>query len=166
MKTIAACLCALVLASAVACAKEENEEGESGGEHASWVVPAGTVNATWQKECGNCHLAFPPAFLPADSWRKMMAGLDKHFDTDASLTPAENQEVSKFLVRYASNRWSGNATPLRITETAGFKRAHRGDEVPAGAFTRASVKSAANCQACHGTADKGDFNEDGVKIPK
>jgi hypothetical protein len=94
-----------------------------------------------------------------------MAGLDKHFGTDASLTPAESRQITDFLVRNGSNHWSGAATPLRITETSGFLREHRGDDVPAGAFKRASVKSAANCQACHPGAAKGDFNEHAVRIP-
>ena len=106
-----------------------------------------------------------PGLLPAESWRHVMAGLDKHFGTDASLTPAESKEITDFLVRNGTNRWSGAATPLRITETAGFLRKHRGDEVPASAFQRASVKSAANCQACHSDAAKGDFSERGVRIP-
>ena len=29
----------------------------------------------------------------------------------------------------------------------------------------ASVKSAANCAACHTGADKGDFSEHGLKLP-
>jgi hypothetical protein len=166
MKAITAFVLALLLVSAVACAEDEHEEGESRGGHASWAAPAGPGSAKWQQECGSCHLAFAPAFLPAESWRKMMSGLDQHFGADASLTAAESQEISAFLVQNASTRWSAGAAPLRITETEGFKRAHRGDEVPAGAFKRASVKSPANCLACHGGAGKGDFNERAVKIPK
>lgn len=128
------------------------------------MLPA-QVNAKWQQECSSCHIGYAPSLLPAESWRKVMAALDKHFGADASMTPADTQEITAYLVKFGSNRWSGAATPLRITETAGFKRQHGGRELPAGVWTRPSVKSASNCQACHAGADKGNFNEDAVKIP-
>jgi hypothetical protein len=166
MKKIAGLLCALLLLPALSMAEDEgHEKAEGGGKNRSLALTAAQVNLTWQKECSSCHIAYAPGLLPAESWRRVMTGLDKHFGTDASLTPAESTDVTGFLVRNGTNRWSGAATPLRITETSGFLREHRGDEIPAGAFKRASVKSAANCQACHSGADKGDFNERGVKIP-
>jgi hypothetical protein len=33
-------------------------------------------------------------------------------------------------------------------------------------WKRASIKSAANCGACHSGAARGDFDEDRVKIPQ
>ena len=29
----------------------------------------------WKSECGACHFAYPPRFLPAESWRAIMTGL-------------------------------------------------------------------------------------------
>jgi hypothetical protein len=169
MKTITTALCALLLLPLISLADDDEHgerEGRSGGEHSYRAVPPAQVNATWQKECSGCHIAYPPGFLPAASWQKVMDGLDKHFGSDATLTPAEKQEVTTFLVKFASSGWSGAAAPLRITETSGFRRKHEGDEVPAGVWKRASVKSAANCLACHTAADKGDFSEGSVRIPK
>ena len=166
MKIHLGLLCALAFLPAVSMADEDdNEKGEGNGKSLALALQPGQVNPKWQQECGSCHIAYAPGLLPPESWRRVMAGLDKHFGTDASLTPAESKEITAFLVRNGTNRWSGAATPLRITETAGFLREHRGDEVPAGVFKRASVKSASNCQACHSGAAKGDFNEHGVKIP-
>ena len=156
------CSYALMLAMVPLIATADDDEEERG----TAVMPTGKVNVKWQQECGSCHIAYAPGLLPAESWRKVMAGLDKHFGADASLTPAEHREITDFLVKAGSNRWSGAATPLRITETAGFKRKHSGDEIPAGVWQRASVKSASNCQACHTGADKGDFSERNVKIPR
>ena len=31
----------------------------------------------WKAECGSCHVAYPPQLLPAQSWRKIMARLDR-----------------------------------------------------------------------------------------
>jgi nitrate/TMAO reductase-like tetraheme cytochrome c subunit len=123
------------------------------------------LNPTWSKECGACHIAYAPGLLPAESWRKLMSGLDKHFGADASLTVQESQDVSAFLVANASNRWTGAGAPLRITETPWFKSKHSGKEVSPAVWKRASIKSASNCQACHAGADKADFNEHSIKIP-
>lgn len=143
-------------------ADEHKYQGENRGK----PVMSAQANATWKKECGGCHMAFPPGLLPAESWRKTMTGLDKHFGTDASLTAAETADITTFLVKNASNRWSASSTPLRITESAWFKSKHNNQEIPAAIWKRASVKSPSNCQACHSGADQGDFEEDRVRIPK
>ncbi len=129
------------------------------------VMPAQT-NARFQQECATCHMAFPPGLLPAASWTKLMSGLDKHFDADASLTPAEITEITSFLVKNASNRWSASTAPLRITDSAWFKAKHSNREIAPEVWKRAAVKSPSNCAACHAGAEKGDFNERNIKIPK
>lgn len=137
-----------------------------GGENRGKPVLPVQVNAKWQQECGGCHMAFAPGLLPAESWRKMMAGLDKHFGTDASLTVEENKEITNFLVSNASNRWRAAAAPLRITETLWFQHKHGVREVAPAVWKRPSVKSPANCQACHVAAEKGDFSERQIRIPQ
>ncbi len=144
----------------------ERHSGKYGGEDRGRPVQPSQVNAKFQQECSACHIAYSPGLLPAESWRKVMAGLDKHFGTDASLTDQENKEITAFLVNHASNRWSASTAPLRITETAWFKRKHDGHEVSPEVWKRPSVKSPANCAACHPQADRGDFEEDNIRIPK
>lgn len=129
------------------------------------VMPA-QADARWQAECGSCHMAFPPGLLPAASWNKLMAGLDKHFDTDASLSPQDLKTISAYLSMHASNRWTSSAAPIRITDSEWFKTKHRPGEVNPAVWQRASVKSPANCMACHPAANKGDFNERHIRIPK
>ena len=46
----------------------------------------------------------------------------------------------------------------------GFLGKH--DEVAASTWKLPAVKSAANCGACHTTADQGDFNENKIRIPR
>jgi len=129
------------------------------------VMPTQT-HAAWQTECGGCHLAFPPGLPPAASWKKVMTGLDKHFGTDASLPTAQTQAITDYLVKHASNRWSANTAPPKITDGEWFKSKHRAGEINPAVWKRESVKSASNCLACHGGADKGNFDEDNVRIPK
>jgi len=145
---------------------QERHSGKYGGENRGKPVQPSRINATFQKECSSCHIAYAPGLLPAESWRKVMAGLDKHFGTDASLTDQENKEITSFLVSHASNRWSASTAPLRITESAWFKRKHDAHEISPDIWKRPSVKSPANCAACHPQADRGDFEEDNIRIPK
>lgn len=131
--------------------------------------PAVTHAAT-AKECAACHIAFPPQMLPARSWDKLMGDLANHFGEDASLPEAQRAEITRYLVENAGDAkgsWAAHrttrgiaadSTPLRITETPYWVRAH--DEIRASRFADPKVKSKANCIACHKTADKGEFFED------
>lgn len=120
----------------------------------------------YAQECGACHMAFPPGLLPAASWQRIMAGLDKHYGTDAALDAASAQQISAWLQAHAGSYKRVREEPPkdRITLSNWFTRKHR--EVAPEVFKRASIKSAANCAACHAGADKGDFNDDNVRIPK
>jgi cytochrome c553 len=120
----------------------------------------------YKTECASCHLAYPPGMLPAASWQRLMSHLPGHFGTDASLDPEVAKELSTWLsANAATGRRAADAPPEdRITRSAWFKRQH--DEVAAATWKLASVKSAANCAACHTTADQGDFNEHSVRIPR
>jgi mono/diheme cytochrome c family protein len=141
-------------------------QGKYQGEDRGRPVQPAQVNAKWQQECSSCHMAFPPGLLPAASWRKTMAGLDKHFGADASLSPEETTVITDFLVKNASNRWTANSAPLRITEAVWFKTKHNEKEIAPAVWKRAAIKSPSNCMACHAAADKGDFDEKRIKIPE
>jgi hypothetical protein len=166
MKTlISAVLFAIALIPVAAMADDHKGGNKYGGEDRGKPLQPVQLNIKWQQECGSCHLAFAPGLLPAESWRKTMSELDKHFATDASLTAAENQEITDFLVRNASNRWTASTAPLRISESQWFKAKHSSKEVAPAVWKRAAVKSPANCTACHPAAEKADFSEKSIKIP-
>ncbi|MDA8109363.1 MAG: diheme cytochrome c [Betaproteobacteria bacterium] len=120
-------------------------------------------NARWQAECGACHVAYPPQLLPAPAWHRVMARLDRHFGTDASLDPGAAAEIGAFLERHAA-RTSRDTASGRITDTGWFVREH--DEVPAATWRSAAVKSPANCAACHRRAEQGDFGERSLRLPR
>jgi cytochrome c553 len=148
----------LVMGAMMPVAHADDDEGRQ---------PAVT-NAKWVAECSACHFAYPPRMLPAESWRAIMAGLDKHFGSNASLDAADANEITVFLEKNADTRKKSHESSgkplLRITETRWFKSEHR--EVAARTWKLPKVKSPANCAACHTKAESGDFNEDNVKIPK
>lgn len=144
----------------------EGRGGNYGGEHGGGSLMPAQLNAKFKQECTSCHIAYSPGLLPAESWRKIMAGLDKHFGSDASLDIKDNKEITDFLVSNASSRWNGPGTPLRITETAWFKREHDGEEISPSVWKSPQVKSPSNCGACHTQAEQGDFGEGNIKVPR
>jgi cytochrome c553 len=123
------------------------------------------INEKWKAECGSCHVAYPPGLLPAPAWRRMMTGLDKHFGTDAGIDARTAAEIGAFLENNAGQgkRGSDSGT-LRISETPWFRRKH--DEVAASTWKNSKVQTAANCTACHAGAERGDFDEHAVRIPR
>lgn len=135
-----------------------------------------SVDPKWRAECGSCHVAYPPALLPARSWRKMMAGLDRHFGEDASLDPVVTREITEYLAAHSAGKGelrggrkvarsiAEDSVPLRITETPWFRHQH--DEITADVWERTAVRSAANCGACHRDAARGVYAEDDTGIPR
>ena len=159
----------LVLASAYAIADDDEHEGKHAGKPRTQAGMLAKAPAVWKTECGSCHLTFPPGMLPPAGWKQQMATLDKHYGSNATLDAADEKTIREFLrVASAANRQpvgrSKVGEPPRITTTAWFIDKH--DEVRADVWRRKSVGSAANCIACHSGADKGDFDEDGVRIPR
>jgi len=123
------------------------------------------TDPVWKEECGSCHVAYPPRLLPANTWKQVMSGLDKHFGSDASLDKKTADHISAFLERNAGReRASAKPGSLRITDTRWFIHEH--DEVSARVWLSPKVKSPSNCEACHVGAANGNFSEHSVRIPR
>ena len=171
-KMIIAALFVAVYASVVTAAEGKGERLKGG----DMALQRGGANEAYLKECGSCHLAYQPQLLPKRSWEKIMNTLDKHFDDSATLDETIRKEILAYVVKNSAETSPskvsqrilssiGNAeVPLRITDTAYFKRKHR--EVRAEVFKQKSVGSRSNCGACHTSAEKGDYDEHKVRIPK
>jgi hypothetical protein len=116
----------------------------------------------YSNECGSCHVAYSASLLPGADWSRVIGALDHHYGVDASLDATALQSVARHL----------NATPIgaaqnakslpRITAQPWFRKEH--DEVGAATFRSASVKSAANCSACHPGSERNDY-ERSIQMP-
>lgn len=147
----------------------------SGGMEGGGQLPVVT-NAKWKSECSSCHMLYHPGLLPERSWNKMMNGLDQHFGENASLDVVTRDEIMRFLAMNSADKHDNRRSkrisqsipatdaPLRITETRYFTSKH--DEVSPLTFKRKSIGSASNCVACHKNAEKGDFAESQIRIPR
>ena len=156
------------------CAIGDDDYGSRWGRSSLDVAPV--TNELYKEECGSCHMAYQPGFLPARSWQKMMGDLENHFNENAELDADTQKQLTLYLTENAAdhsdykrsnammNSLGSNATPLRITETRYFIRKH--DELPKRLVeNNPEVKSFSRCEACHTTADKGSYNEHKVRIP-
>jgi len=131
---------------------------------------------TYTTECASCHLGFLPGFLPARSWKKLMAGLDDHFGENASLDKPVADEILDFLNANAAGAakssprskrierlMSKDDDTIRITETPFWIRKHA--SVKGWVWKREKVGSKAKCDACHGDAAKGLYSEYTANVP-
>jgi Dihaem cytochrome c len=133
------------------------------------------VNATWESECGGCHLAFHPSLLPVRSWESLLDGQADHFGDDLALDPATLAELRAFARGHAAETalteaaWKINrsvpaqATPTRITGTGYWKRKHAG--IPEAVWQGSGVRTRANCVACHLDAERGTFEDAAMRVP-
>jgi hypothetical protein len=120
----------------------------------------------YSEECAACHVAYPPAMLPAASWQRLLRDLPHHYGTDASLDASVANELAAWLGANAGTGKRAREAPPedRITQSRWFLRKH--DDVPAAIWKTPAVQSAAHCTACHAQAAEGDFNEHAVRIPR
>jgi nitrate/TMAO reductase-like tetraheme cytochrome c subunit len=120
---------------------------------------------SYEAECASCHMAYPPGLLSEKSWQNIMSDLGKHFGADASVDAKDQAEITNWLKKNAATKSKYNelAPENRITKTSWFIRKH--DEIRADVWKRPSIKSPANCGACHTSATEGVFSEKNVKVP-
>lgn len=138
----------------------------NGGRGSSGQMALSQMNAKYRDECAACHMAYPPGFLPAASWQHQMSHLEKHYGADAGLDAATVQSIDRWLqAEGGTYKRAGEITAdHRISSSAWFARKHR--EIADATWKRASIKSKANCVACHTQAEQGNFDEHAVRIPK
>ncbi len=70
------------------------------------TVPVHSVmqgKKNYRKECSACHMAYPANFLPARSWKALLAHLDDHFDENAELEAGDVQVIGAYLNANASD---------------------------------------------------------------
>jgi len=132
-----------------------------------------------RKECGDCHMTFPPSRLTMTAWKKIMGTLDNHFGEDASLDAATATHIENYLVEHAIDRsdpktgkigirtkmrlkaWAkkGLVDPLRITETPEWLRHHTKKNHYRNMTEAVGYKGGSNCIQCHRGAEHGMYEE-------
>lgn len=131
-----------------------------------WMPPV--TSPVVARECGSCHMAFQPGFLPSRSWHRLMGSLSDHFGDDASLPADTARTIRDYLSTNAGDvvnkgragrymQWvAPNGVPLRITENPDFLRKHR---FPDATWKDPKIVTKSNCPACHVGADRGLYDD-------
>ncbi len=140
-------------------------------EYRRMMPPPSAEQQQYREACGGCHIAYPPRFLRAGSWKRLMAGLGDHFGERADLEVDEREEILQFLTSYSStSRWyefwnqDDSKAPLRITETRYFRHEH--DDIPRRMIVNnPDIGSISQCDRCHRNAADGSFSEHQIRIP-
>lgn len=147
-----------LVALALAAAGDEREHGAPAADSAAARL--------YREECGSCHVPYPARGLPSSSWHAVMAQLDRHFGTDASIDAQTSRTIQAWLQANAGREPSkAPARPvLRLTETTWFLHEH--GEIGAPVFRRPVIKGPTNCSACHPHAAEGRFSEREIRIPR
>lgn len=112
-------------------------------------------NETVLRECGDCHMAFPPQTLPRERWVEIINDLENHFGENAALPPDLVQEILDYHVRNASDvstvraarKWRTRSNVTRITDAPRFRKKH--GRCQPEVWTHEKVRSKSNCLACH-----------------
>ncbi|MDR2239624.1 MAG: diheme cytochrome c [Zoogloeaceae bacterium] len=132
------------------------------------AVPA-DAPPVYMKECGECHVAYPPQLLDAGDWKNVMDNLHAHYGDNAVIGEQARQEITDFLTRNAdSNGYSAGANSMRsplpkLTRTGWFRHAHI--KITNTLWTGNQVRSRSNCGACHMRAEQGSFQENEIRMP-
>ncbi len=133
-------------------------------------------NAQWREECGSCHVAYYPALLPSRSWVRVMNEQSTHFGTDLALDNATRQTILEFLIANAAEKHiteagykidrslQSHAVPLRITDTPYWRKKHA--DIQESVWRLPTVKSKANCDACHLDTKAGTFDDGAMQLPR
>ena len=125
-----------------------------------------------RKECGDCHMVFPPNRLTVGGWTKIMGDLGNHFGEDASLTPKNAKHIKAYLLSKAMDakkrvpvemtlkQWKkkGIVDPIRITETPNWQRHHTTRKYKL-MSKELKYMNGSNCIICHKNAERGMYEE-------
>ncbi len=136
-------------------------------------VDYATLHPAFAKECGSCHMLYPPHLLPKASWDSMMSSLENHFGDDASLDAKTTQSIKTFLDEnsaehstkeaavYMLARLKNGTMPESITQTKFWKKRHQGIEKVA--LNDPKIGKISNCKACHPYIEQGSINDRDIK---
>jgi hypothetical protein len=152
------------------CAASASAADVPGFEGRKLVVEDETV----RKECGACHMVFPPSKLTKGGWKKIMADLGNHFGEDASLSAEAAKHIEDYLVANALDAEDGIRTelrlkawakkglidPIRITETPEWIRHHPAKDTYRNMAKEVGYERGSNCIKCHKGAEYGFYEED------
>jgi hypothetical protein len=133
------------------------------------------ANPQYVKECGTCHMAFPPQLLPARSWRQVMGSLDHHFGDSAQVDDATRQKLTDYVTANSADLEQNvqsaevmhslrpGETPPSISKIPYIAGLHAAVLDPAWGGNPLP-KTLSECSVCHYKAETGNYVDRGFKV--
>jgi hypothetical protein len=130
------------------------------------IDPGSSPASTYKNVCGQCHIPYPPHFLPSGSWDKILGTTENHFGETLEIDQKDKDIIVPYLKENGAERsqskiperimqsLEGN-TPLRLTEIPYIQKKHR--KYSPDVLKQKSIESLSKCNACHQGADKWKF---------
>ncbi len=161
-------LCGLSLAVvslSAGAADERFDRSQYGGKGGFTPV----TNDVYAKECGSCHFAYLPGFLPARSWRAIIGQSGNHFGESLDLSPEVRSTLVGYLEANAADksddrgsemllhRLPESSTPMRVTAVPIIHRNHVIVREVIKINSSVKARTITNCNSCHTAAEKGSF---------
>ena len=127
-------------------------------------------NPVYEKECGSCHFAYQPGWLPERSWRRLMGSLGSHFGENAEINAATRDSLTSYLASRAADRATNlrsrelmaaippGETPISVTKVLYVGGIHGGFLDP-NFKGKPEAKTLAQCPLCHQRAHRGWFSQ-------
>ncbi|MEO5377657.1 MAG: diheme cytochrome c [Magnetococcus sp. DMHC-6] len=161
-KTAQTLLALTFLASTALIVSTGITEEEHGTKKSTRPIP---YDPEYVKECGACHIAYPPKLLPTASWEKLMSDLTNHFGENAELDSAIQTRLTTYLQKSSKPSKSTKQEPLvRISEQRWFTKDHKEIKTKIAKSDKETIKLS-SCNTCHPNAARGSFEEDEINIP-
>ena len=125
-------------------------------------------NPLYDKECGSCHFAYQPGWLPERSWRRLMSTLGSHFGENAEIKGPNKEAITTYLASRAADRAANlrsrelmaaiapGDTPISVTKVLYVGGIHGGFLDP-DFKGKPEAKTLAQCPLCHQRAHRGWF---------
>ncbi len=135
-------------------------------------------HSVYHHDCGDCHKTYPPFILPEKSWKRIMDGLDDHFNekiTDQNISQAARASIRKFLYANSAEKSTrevsvkmmqsiGDRNPKSTSKVMYWRETHA--DIDPSVYKRESIKDRANCSACHKDFEYGNLDDINIHIPE
>lgn len=125
-------------------------------------TPEGTVDPVpsryrlgqevYRESCGTCHIALPPAVLPAETWRNLLQDEDHYGEKLQLLIGPSILVVWEYIQNFSRPPAAGESIPYRLSESRFFKALHPRVKLPR------NIKIA-SCVTCHPSAAQFNFRK-------
>ena len=107
--------------------------------------------ATYLSECATCHVALPPAILPADTWQTLVTDSAHYGVTLPAIGRFEQQLMLSYLQTYSRRHTLDGPVPYRLQDSAYFHALHPGVALP-------QPLNLQTCVGCHLSAREQDYS--------